>query len=204
MANNQSWEFYQQPDSGTKYPLEWIAGVSTPAPLGQNTLTPNKLFLIPFNQMRIATVSKMGIDLKVTGGVGAKLRLGIYANNGSRDNYATTLLLDAGEFDVSPAGGLPIGCNYLINLNQALAADNRYWAAVLTNDNSVQIATIPTQDMIFWGAFAQDRSTLQINTFAQVTQDYGPLPSPAPNFGFGDLKTADFAPAIILAFSAVT
>ena len=30
MANNQSWEFYQQPGTGTKYPLQWVAGFAVP------------------------------------------------------------------------------------------------------------------------------------------------------------------------------
>jgi hypothetical protein len=33
MANNQSWEFYQQSDTNVKYPLQWIAGAANPGSL---------------------------------------------------------------------------------------------------------------------------------------------------------------------------
>jgi hypothetical protein len=90
MANNQSWEFYQQPYGGTKYPLYWIAGANSAA--APNTTSGvqvknNQLWLIPFNQMRAVTVDKIGIDLRMKGAAGAKVRLGIYQNNASDDNY---------------------------------------------------------------------------------------------------------------------
>jgi hypothetical protein len=150
MANNQSWEFYQQSDTGTKYPLKWIAGLTTATPLGTPsiTLTKDILYLVPFDQMRAVTVSKMAILLRVAGKAGAKLRIGIYANNSSTDNYPKGRVLDAGEIDVSGAGGV----KEITGLNANLSADTRYWAAVLTNDSTVQIGALPASSIIFWAA----------------------------------------------------
>src|SRR5437763_449346 len=75
MPSDYSWESYQQDDS-SYYPLTWIAGAATNAPLQAVVVPPNRLLLIPFNQLRDVTIEKIGIWLTTRGGAGAKLRLG--------------------------------------------------------------------------------------------------------------------------------
>jgi hypothetical protein len=53
----------------------------------------NQLYLIPFNQMRDATLDQMSVQVVAAGGMTAKLRLGIYKNNADNDNYPGALLL---------------------------------------------------------------------------------------------------------------
>jgi hypothetical protein len=204
MPNNQSWEFYQQPDTNTVYPLDWLVGPSTAVGPAAKPLLANRLYLVPFNQMRSAVLVKMGIDLRVKGAAGAKLRLGLYHNNASNDNYPTTLVINAGEMDVSPAG-VALGCNFLtLSPIIGLAYDVRYWAALLTNDPTVQIDGLPTQDMFFWGALGTTKSALKTLTYISVAQTYGPLPNTAPLVDVGDLTFDTSAPAVILGFSDVT
>jgi len=146
MANNQSWEFYQQPMSGTKYPLLWIAGCANAQALTQFNLAANTLCLVPFNQMRGATLSQIGF--RMVGAVqGAKARLGIYANNSNADNFPKGLVLDAGEVDLLQ----PPLLKWITNLSQALAADTRYWAAILTNGSGVAIYGLGPLSVLFWG-----------------------------------------------------
>jgi hypothetical protein len=89
MANNQSWEFYQQPDTGTKYPLQWVAGVVGPivAPYPPKTLPKDQMLLVPFNQMRAATLSKIGINLTTKGGAEPR-----YAWESTPTTQATTTI----------------------------------------------------------------------------------------------------------------
>jgi len=202
MANNQSWEFYQQPDTGTKYPLDWVAGLSSPVSLGQDAFPANRLILIPFNQMRTATLAKIGIDLKVRGGANAKVRLGIYANNSSKDNYPKTLVVDAGELDVNNPPST--GCNFLtLNPTVDLTSNNRYWAALFSNDATYQIARLEPSTLSFWGGLAVTGSSAQAVSKVSVAKAYGALPNPAPVSGSGDLTDTGVAPAIILGFSNV-
>jgi hypothetical protein len=158
----------------------------------------NKLYLIPFNQMRNATLAQMSVMVQSAGGTGAKMRLGIYKNNASNDNYPAGLLKDAGELDVTGAGYKTVS-----NIGQALSADNRYWAAVITNDANVSIRAYLRTSAIFWGMV--NSTTFMTLTHVQLSQAYGALPDPAPvNAGTGDLFGILKVPAIFLGFSAVT
>ena len=184
--------------------MDWFVGSSTAVGPIQKPILANRLYLIPFNQMRNAVLVKMGIDLRVKGGAGAKLRLGIYHNNASNDNYPTTLVVDAGQMDVSPAG-VALGCNFLtLSPTIGLASDVRYWAALLTNNANVSIAGLPNQDMIFWGVVGTSKSHLKSLTYISLAQTYGPLPNTAPLVDVGDLTFDSSAPAILLGFSDVT
>lgn len=65
----ESWEFYQQPETGggIAYPLWWICGLSTtlgPTAISVVTLAGNTLYAIPFDQLRTVTVSKTVITLE--------------------------------------------------------------------------------------------------------------------------------------------
>jgi hypothetical protein len=202
MANNQSWEYYQQPNTGTKYALIWIAGAAnTQALVAAGTqVVKNNLYLIPFDQMRAATLSQIGINLMTQGGTGAKVRLGIYSNNASNDNYPKGLVLDAGELDVSSGSGL--GTKFITGLNQALAADTRYWAAILGNDSTLFVEGLPASSVIFWGALST--GTNNPVSLVQLSKTYGALPDPAPVTGANDLVGSSTVPAILLAFSSVT
>jgi hypothetical protein len=106
MANNQSWEFYQQPESGTDIPyaLWWPCGAVTNTSGYNLSPTADTLYAVPFDQMRQVTVSKMIILVSVAGGTGAKVRLGIYSNASNSNNVPSALVLDAGEIDVTTTG----------------------------------------------------------------------------------------------------
>jgi hypothetical protein len=152
--------------------------------------------------MRTATLAKIGIDLRVRGGANAKVRLGIYANNSSKDNYPKSLAVDAGELDVNNPPSL--GCNFLtLNPTVDLTSNSRYWAALLSNDATYQIASLATSTLNFWGVVASTGSFVQGITRAQIPKAYGPLPDPAPVTGSSDLIAVPIAPAIILGFSNV-
>jgi hypothetical protein len=147
----------------------------------------------------------MGIYVKIRGGMGAKVRLGIYANNDSADNYPKARVLDAGEIDVGPASNT--GPRFITNLNTQLTADNRYWAAILGNDGTIQIGGLPKSLMFFWGANAVEGVGQTVKSFTAVhmAQNYGPLPDPAPVTGnLADLTPQSPMAAIVLGFSAVT
>jgi hypothetical protein len=207
MANNQSWEFYQQPDQhGTpntiQYPLQWFAGMAAPGMMGRQ-LAANRLILVPFNQMRAGRLRLVSINLAVPGGGTARLRIGIYNNNASNDNWPTSLVLDCGEIDVS--AGSATGPRFVTGIAQNLSADTRYWAAVITNDSNVNISGLSYP--IFWGA-STTGGTLQVWTAVDLPQAYGTLPANAPTSttkgSTADLSTASNPPAVILAFDSVT
>jgi len=199
MANNKSWEYYQQKYTGTEYPLVWIAGCATPGPLTGVTLMTNTLYLIPFNQMRIATLDKMGIEVTLAAALG-KVHLGIYSNNADNDNYPAGRVVNSAELSFATAGLVETGA-----LATDLTADTRYWAALLTNSSMAEINCLPAASMISWGATAGGGVLLPIslNRISGVT--YGNLPDPAPtNSGAGDLHQDLTVPAIYLKFSSVT
>jgi hypothetical protein len=152
--------------------------------------------------MRAATVSKLGIVLGTRGGLGAKLRLGIYANNSSTDNYPKAPLVDAGELDVGPTSAN--GVRFLnAPANTNLSADTRYWAAVLGNDLNITLGGVVDTIMIFWGVSTAS-GVVKFWTGLGLSQLYGALPDPAPvTAGETDLLAVP-PPAILIAFSSVT
>jgi hypothetical protein len=201
MANNQSWEFYQQPNTGTKYPLQWVAGAATAGSVQANAVGNGNLILIPFNQMRAATLSQIGVDVVARGGASSTIRLGIYNNNSSKDNYPTSLLVDAGELVVGTSGQISA---VFLNVNKPLTADTRCWAAILCNDANLSVMNMQAADMIFWAANTAS-GALNLVTSIRVSQTYGALPANAPITGTtADLSVVTLTPAIILSFSAVT
>lgn len=76
------------------------------------------------------------------------MRLGIYNNNASNDIYPKSLFADAGELDVSANTGYR-SLSFPANTN--LALDTRYWAAILSNDNTVAVLGMLPTSVIFWG-----------------------------------------------------
>jgi hypothetical protein len=200
MANNQSWEFYQQPETGTgiPYALWWICGLNGTAGLEIGILAGvNELAAVPFDQMRAVTVSKMSIAVTTAGGAGAKIRLGIYQNAGNANNKPAALLIDGGELDVTTTGIKTL----TIAGGQNLTDNTRYWATLLCNDNTVAIQAIDPGAMFFWGA-AVVNNVFQPANGVSAAQNYGALPAnfPTPTLSTGGVKY----PAIALAFSSVT
>lgn len=60
-----------------------------------NTLGNNTLRLVPFYLPVATTITKLGAEVTATGDAGSKVRLGLYADNGSM--YPGALLVDAGQ-----------------------------------------------------------------------------------------------------------
>lgn len=205
----QSWEHYQQPETGPgiAYPLWWICGLSTTEGdlVPTATLAGNTLYAIPFDQIRLVTVSKMIISLSTQGGADAKCRLGIYVNAADNNNKPSELIVDAGELDISNTSAL--GARQITGLNTILPTDTRYWAVLLTNADgaNAQITGLAFRHGIFWGA----RDKGGIVGFQPVTglvlshQTYGPLPVNFPAVSNANLVDT-MMPAIALAFSSVT
>jgi hypothetical protein len=209
-----SWEWYQQQDGGT-LPIFQIAGLCNDAPFGGfNTLSllPNCLYVVPFDEMRAVILSSLMVNLvSQDSNPGAQVRLGIYQNNSTVDNFPNTLILDAGTLtidDTASTGILSIG-----SLTQALTADVRYWLALFTSANvsDAQIGGLPPGSAIPFGVFRNPSagSGYGFAVARQVVlpyQTYGPLPSPYPlsELTIDNIAINDPVPAIGMTFSKVT
>src|SRR6266508_1207774 len=99
MAQN-SWEFYQQNEQGTTYPLYWICGLNAASQGGDGTgledvdLVNGRLYSVPFDQMRAMTATKIIIDVRIAGPAGAKCRVGIYQNDSDTNNVPKDLITE--------------------------------------------------------------------------------------------------------------
>ena len=196
MANNQSWEYYQQALSGnTIANLFWMCGAANGAVYSPGRqLIQNVLMAVPFDQMRAVTASRIAIQVLTAGNAGAKCRLGIYQNAGSTDSAPRTLVEDGGELDITTTGFKSL----TIDVN--LTADTRYWAALLSNNTNAVVAALQPQSIIFWGA-ALSGGVLLPASGVQATQNYGALPNSFPS---PTLVQGASMPAIALGFSNVS
>lgn len=107
-------------------------------PVGQgisttNTLTTSTLYLTPWDLPVGVTLTRLGTDVAIIGDTGSKLRLGIYADNGSY--YPGALILDAGQLlgDSATVQELTI--------SQALAAGT-YWIGAVSQSVTTTAPTI--------------------------------------------------------------
>jgi hypothetical protein len=146
--------------------------------------------------MRDVTASKIGIQVVTAGNAGAKCHLGIYENAGNTNNAPSGLVIDAGELDISSTGFKSL------NIDQALTADTRYWAALLSNDGVAVVLTVAagtSAKSIHWGA-AEPFGVIQPVSAVNSSQNYGALPNTFPTAG---LFLGGVNPMVALGFSAV-
>ena len=87
-------------------------------------------------------------------------------------------------------------------LDQALTADTRYWAALLSNDGVAVVLTVAagtSAKSIHWGA-AEPFGVIQPVSAVNSSQNYGALPNTFPTAG---LFLGGVNPMVALGFSAV-
>ena len=134
---------------------------------GNEALTANRLFAIPFYVARTRTYDRIAISV-ATEQAASAIRLGIY-NNGT--NFAPgTLLLDAGVVDTTSTG------IKAITINQQLTKGH-YWLAVYN-----QVGAVGVDRMVVTGEVFGNVATSLILFYAMWYYDgtYGVLPDPFP------------------------
>lgn len=89
-----------------------------------NDLAANYIFAQPLHIARALTIDRIACHITVQ--AGQKIRMGIYADNGS--TYPGTLIKDAGEITLSAAGVQAITLNPVISLAKGL-----YWTCITSN-----------------------------------------------------------------------
>jgi len=128
----------------------------------------NKLHAAPLVIPRNIAVDRIAIDVEVAGGAGTHARLGIYENG--TNVYPGSLLLDAGEVDITSTG------IKAITIDQALTK-GLYWVVFVTDDASMKICGLANHPSV-------PPLGLQSNAFHvmsghwRVDFTYGALPDP--------------------------
>jgi hypothetical protein len=137
----------------------------------------------------------MSINVR-TGQPSCSVALGIYAQSVANNNLPGNLLLDAGSVSVARAGVATIG-----SLTASLSANTRYWAVLMTDDNTgggLTIDGIPQSSMIFWGATPGASSITPVTFWQRSVTAFGALPDPFPTLAASNIQTG-VAPTIALA-----
>jgi hypothetical protein len=126
--------------------------------------------------------------------------VGLYNNNSSSDSYPTGKIADSGDLLVDNTVHAGVIRAPITAVN--LTADKRYWAAIVSNSNIVQvrISGLASDDVIFWGL---TDSFERLTGVQASVQQYG-LPMTFPTVDPAtDLNTGSM-PAIGLGFASVT
>ncbi len=159
------------------YYIAGLAGDGSALTTGLITL--NALIGIPFSTSKTLSVDRLVFNTTVVGGAGAKGRAGIYASD-SITGYPTTLVVDAGEFDLSSVGGIG-------SKNATISASltpGLYWFAYLCGTTSATLYTIANTSGTGASGVLQSlgwRSTFAAQQLAlSVFQAYGALPATFP------------------------
>jgi hypothetical protein len=206
----QSWEFYQQTETGNTFTLWWICGkANSGGGNGQasTALLANTVYEIPFDQMRAVTASKIMIYLTQAGPANSACRLGIYKNDSNTNNVPNTKVVDAGELVIDGTATLGVQTKAI---NTDLSADTRYWVVLWTNANAGgSIIHLTPGAVFFWGAIdgGQGSPTFIAPMFIELTGQQYPnaVPNSFPSVTNSNLvKDNSNCPPIALAFSSVT
>ena len=213
---SQSWEFYQQPAQGVALPLHWVAGLAATAYPQDNlrafaplNLVNERLFAIPFDQLRAARVTHMFVNVTTRAANGA-VRVGIYETVSPSNNAPGRRLLRSNSILVDQVGvkTIPLQLGAAVGTN--LAANRRYWAVLQTNANvnggvidGLGIATAP---VLFWGVTKENPNAPQPHVVpiagARANQAWGDdLPQPFPPNNIA--AHAGLVPCLGLTFESV-
>jgi hypothetical protein len=107
---SQSWEWYQQAETGggVPYSLYWVCGLGGSTYQAQVfpplVLTNLTIYAVPFDQLKVASVSKMIINVRRPLQTNGKLRIGIYQNTANPWSEPARRVWDAGEITLSRPG----------------------------------------------------------------------------------------------------
>lgn len=146
---------------------KWLTSAPAVATADTVTLSVDKLYAYPLAIARALTIDRLAIY--VFSEVAGNARLGIYNDNGSV--YPGSLLLDAGEVDVSSTGLKEI------IISQALTK-GLYWLALLCNAGP----TIYKGAMAFSPLGRSNTSLAPIYShYSKSGITYGALPDPFPS-----------------------
>jgi hypothetical protein len=136
------------------------------------TTARDTLFASPFPEDRGGTIDELAFYLSTNAPAGAKARMGVYSNSGSKILYPTTLVLDAGEIAIDTGGG---GLR-IISVSLSLDPNTLYWLAWVCT-GSADPAIFQTDDMAIFG---QGSNVSGRGEGLKVAFTYAALPDPFP------------------------
>lgn len=138
----------------------------------QGLASANSLRAFPFYVPKLSRFDRIAIRVTTAGtGPTPRVRLGIYKDNGNI--YPSSLVMDAGELDVSATGVKELTIN--ISLPEGL-----YWIALVGQDTtSLAVAATPNSDHYPIVGYESDLSGTPLHAWAHV-QTYGALPTTYP------------------------
>jgi hypothetical protein len=123
----------------------------------------------PFYVPQRCTMDRIGIRVIGAGAAGAKIRVGLYRDDGNF--YPSTLVVDGGELDATGTGVR------LATVNVTLEP-GVYWLAGVANDATIDWSAANSTDCIYLIS-----SNYAGDVGWQVAQAYGALPDPFPGGG---------------------
>lgn len=155
--------------TGLYYPTSpEVAGDQT------HVLTKDQVVFTPFPVTQGFTADRISLGVAVAGTAGAKIRLGIYNDDGS--GQPGTLLLDAGTINGDS------NTYQDITISQALASGTMYWVAVCWQVQSVGSGTVrgsvPTFSTGYWVGKAANSTDVRTANYKQASVT-GAFGSPA-------------------------
>lgn len=158
------------------------------------TFSAGTLIAMPFCAPRGGTLDRIGMRFGA-GAVGALVRLGIYNVTSDTNLYPGTLLVDAGEVDVSSNG------TKTLTINQTLVAGQLYWLVMNMNNGGLSPYTIAMD--FCWPIMGSDASFIACDGlgFYLVTA-YAALANPFPAGASVWAYAVGEPPAIGVRFSA--
>ncbi|EKD62812.1 MAG: hypothetical protein ACD_52C00048G0003 [uncultured bacterium] len=138
----------------------------------QGLASANSLRAFPFYVPKLSKFDRIAIRVTTAGtGTTPRVRLGIYKDNSNI--YPGSLVLDAGELDVSTTGVKET------IINTALA-EGLYWIVLVGQDTtSLAVAATPNTDHYPMVGYESDLSGTPLHAWAHV-QTYGALPAAYP------------------------
>jgi len=131
------------------------------------TINVDRLWATFYPVRRRIRVDRIGVEVDTAGGAGAKMRLGIYKDDGNY--YPGDLVVDAGEIDCTTTGSKTLTIDEILE-------PGIYWLVFNGNDATIKI--------YYMGGILgiSVRPTYLDEVFCSyyLDQAYGPLPDPFP------------------------
>lgn len=150
-------------------------------------MTADRLYLTPLPVSAPGTYTKLSVNITTPGNVGAKIRVGIYAE--AVDGYPAALLADLGEADATSTGIVSF------SMMVPIAAPSALYLAVVTMDPTVVLQSYDATQNQPLGVYFTGTSTV---TPKAITVDltFGALPT--------DLTATQYTANASTGFSFVT